>query len=73
MHNNDMRQYIQLSRKSAEEAAAGDIASMYALIERMKVDGGVLPKFRCFPDPFGSGVFEKTATGEEVMCPCCGV
>jgi hypothetical protein len=36
-------------------------------------DGGVLPKFRCFPDPFGSGVFEKTATGEEVMCPCYGV
>jgi uncharacterized protein CbrC (UPF0167 family) len=143
MHNNYMRQYIQLSRKSAEEAAAGDIASMYALIETMKADGGaeaksvlwlaykwlglhqsayevyaaigdpkdrkqqrwllelkekaashgdkfavkprrplakdagktdggVLPKFRYFPDPLGSGVFEKTAAGEEIMCPCCG-
>jgi uncharacterized protein CbrC (UPF0167 family) len=37
-----------------------------------KTDGGVLPKFRYFPDPLGNGVFEKAEAGEEIICPCCG-
>jgi uncharacterized protein CbrC (UPF0167 family) len=36
-----------------------------------KTDGGVLPKFRYFPDPLGQGVFAKAEEGEEITCPCC--
>jgi hypothetical protein len=41
MNKNYMQQYIQLSKKSAWQAATGDIESMYALIETIRKASGI--------------------------------